>query len=167
MGKVTKAEAHLSVDEVKTKIKETVGFWRVQKWLVILNALIDPRPAGEIAKHTGLAVQTVHNIISSYNRFGASALEIPGKGGRFRSYLSTDEEKEFLETFIEKAIDGQVPTIAEIKTALEKHIGHSVHKTTVYRLLKRNGWRKITPRPFHVNAKKKEQERFKKTSRKR
>ena len=49
MGKVTKSIPHLSKEEIQERIKATVGFWRVQKWLVIWNALVDPRPAGEIA----------------------------------------------------------------------------------------------------------------------
>jgi len=88
MGKVTKVVGRLSEKEIQKKIKETAGFWRVRKWLVIWNALVAPRPAAEIALHTGLAVQTVHNLISAYNRKGPAAIETPGKGGRRRSYLS-------------------------------------------------------------------------------
>lgn len=79
---------HLTEEQIKDKIKETVGFWRIQKWLVILNAVVDPRPAKEIALHTGLAEQTIHNIISRYNRQGPEALELPGKGGRRNAYMS-------------------------------------------------------------------------------
>ena len=164
MGNVTKVVEHLSEEEIIKKIKDTVGFWRVQKWLVIWNALVDPRPASEIALHTGLAVQTVHNLISAYNRKGPTAIETPGKGGRRRSYLSWKEEVAFLEPFIQKAITGQIATAGEIKAAFEKNIGRTVHKTTVYRLLKRHGWRKITPRPFHVQSKIEKQEQFKKNS---
>ena len=163
MGKVTKSIPHLSKEEVQERIKGTVGFWRVQKWLVIWNALVDPRPAGEIALHTGLAEQSVHNLISRYNRLGPEVVEGPGKGGRRRSYLSWDEETSFLESFRQAALTGQIATVAEIKEALERRIGKKVHKTTVYRLLKRQGWRKVVPRPFHVDADKKEQEAFKKT----
>jgi transposase len=164
MGKTTKSIAHLSKEEIQTKIKTTVGFWRVQKWLVIWNALVDPRPAGEIALHTGLAEQSVHNLISRYNRLGPEAVEGPGKGGRRRYYLSWDEEVVFLESFKQAALTGQIATVAEIKEALERRLGKRVHKTTVYRLLKRHGWRKLVPRPFHVDADKQEQETFKKTS---
>ncbi|MBU1627997.1 winged helix-turn-helix domain-containing protein [bacterium] len=167
MTKVTKATSHhLTEAEIMAKIKETVGFWRVQRWLVILNALVDPRPAKQIALHTGLAEQTVHNFVSLYNRFGSQAIETPGKGGRKHSYLSFDEEADFLKSFEEKAVKGQIATANEIKTALEKRLGHGVHKTTVYRILKRHGWRKLSPRPYHVEAKKEEQESFKKNSRK-
>lgn len=166
MAKITKVKSHLTEDEIIAKIKETVGFWRVQRWLVILNALIDPRPAKQIALHTGLAVQSVHNFVSRYNRFGPQSIETPGKGGRKRSYLSFEEEADFLKSFEKKAASGQIATANEIKAALEKHLGLIVHKTTVYRILKRHGWRKISPRPYHVKAKKEEQEDFKKNSRK-
>jgi transposase len=164
MGKVTKSIPHLSKEEIQGKIKTTVGFWRVQKWLVIWNALVDPRPAKEIALHTGIAEQSVHNLISKYNRMGPEAVEGPGKGGRRRSYLSWDDEVAFLESFKQAALTGQVATAAEIKIALENLLGHTVHKTMVYKLLKRQGWRKLVPRPFHIDADKQEQEAFKKNS---
>ena len=164
MGNVTKAASYLSEEEIFKKIKETVGFWRVQKWLVIWNAMVDPRPASQIALHTGMAIPTVHNLISNYNRIGPAAIETPGKGGRRRAYLSWEEETSFLEPFIQKAITGQIATAGEIKEALEDKLGHSVHKTTVYRLLKRHGWRKIAPRPFHIQSNKETQEQFKKNS---
>ena len=73
MTKVTRAVPHLSEEEIFKRIKQTRGFWRVQKWLAILIATVDPCPAVEIARHTGLAEQTIHNLISSYNRLGHSA----------------------------------------------------------------------------------------------
>jgi transposase len=164
MGKVTKSIPHLSKEEIQERIKTTVGFWRVQKWLVIWNALVDPRPAREIALHTGLAEQSVHNLISQYNRVGPEVVEGPGKGGRRRFYLSWEEEAAFLESFKQAALTGQIATSAEIKRVLESRLGHKVHKTMVYKLLKRHGWRKLVPRPFHVDADKQEQEAFKKTS---
>jgi len=52
---------------------------------------------------------------------------------------------------------------AEIKEALEKRLSHKVHKTMVSRLLKRQGWRRLVPRPFHVDADREKHEAFKKT----
>ena len=95
MGKVSKVEPHMTVERIQAKIRRTVGFWKVQKWLVILHATVDPKPARDITLHSGLAEQTVH-------------------------------------------------------------------KSTIYRLLSRHGWRKVVPRPTHVNADKNKQEEFKK-----
>ena len=162
MGRVSKATAHLTEEEIQIRIHRTVGFWKVQKWLVILNATVAPRPAREIALHTGLAEQTVRNLISGYNRFGPQAVEGKGKGGRRRSYMKWEEEKKFLNQYINKALTGQITTVYEIKEAFEKRVGKTVHKTTIYRLLDRHGWRKIVPRPKHVNSDKEKQEEFKK-----
>ncbi|MBF0465703.1 MAG: helix-turn-helix domain-containing protein, partial [Nitrospirae bacterium] len=92
MMKKTKVLEHLTEAEIKEKLRETTGFWRVQKWLVILNALIAPRSAKEIALHIGLAEQTVRNLTSQYNRLGPKILDGPGKGGRRNSCLTTDRE---------------------------------------------------------------------------
>ncbi len=163
MGKVTQVVPYLTADEIKERMKQTVGFWRVQKWLVILNATIDPRSAKLVALHTGLAEQTVHNLVSSYNRHGPKVMEGPGKGGRRRAYRSLDDERVFLDPFFKKALIGQIATVAEIKMAWEKVLARKVHKTTVYQLLQRHEWRKVVPRPFHEQAKAEEQEVFKKT----
>ena len=78
--------------------------------------------------------------------------------------MTIEEEKEFLKPFFDKAEKGLITTTSEIKKSLENALGHSVHKTTVYRLLARHGWRKITPRPAHPKTNKEEQETFKKPS---
>jgi transposase len=164
MAKVTKAVRYLSEEEILSRMKRTVGFWRVQKWLAILIATVDPCPAQKIARHTGLAEQTIHNLISSYNRLGPQALEGPGKGNRGRAYLSLEEESEFLEPFFEGAAIGRIATAREIRKALEKRLGCSAHITSVYRLLKRHGWRKLVPRPVHAEAREERQAEFKKNS---
>lgn len=163
MGRVSQAAPHLSVEEVKTKLKAAVSYWPRQKWLVIYNALVDPRPAAEIAKHTGISVASVHKLLSQYNRWGAEAIETPGKGGRYNYYLTLEQEQEFLAKFFEKAARGQVATATEIKIAYEELVGHGVHKTTIYRLLDRHKWRQIVPRPSHIKADPNTQEEFKKT----
>jgi transposase len=103
-------------------------------------------------------------LISIYNRHGPAGIETLGKRGRKNYYLSFDEEVNFLKSFEDEASSGQIATVLEIKAAFEKIVGHEVHKTTIYRLLKRHGWRKVMPRPFHVDSKKDKQESFKKTS---
>ena len=84
MARVTRAAAHLSVEEVKERMQTAPHpLWR-QRWLIIYNALVEPRKAEEIARHCGVSTATVHSVISRYNRFGVTAIETPGKGGRRR-----------------------------------------------------------------------------------
>lgn len=163
MSRVSRAALHLSVEAVEQKLKSADSYWHRQKWLIVYNGLVDPRPASAIAKQTGVSVATVHKIISQYNQIGVAALETPGKGGRYNSYLTREQEKEFLAKFFEQAAKGQIPTVTQIKIAYEQLVGHPVHKTTIYRLLDRHQWRKIVPRPCHVKANPQEQEAFKKT----
>ncbi|MBF0437169.1 MAG: winged helix-turn-helix domain-containing protein [Magnetococcales bacterium] len=113
--------------------------------------------------HTGMAKQTVHNLISQYNRRGLEAMAGPGRGGRYRANLTLEEEAVFLEPFKAKAITGQIATAQQIHAALEERLERPVHISSVYRLLKRHGWRKIAPRPQHLESKAEEQEAFKKT----
>lgn len=163
MSKKTQAKSHLSSKEIEQKIKTTVGFWRVQKWLIVYNALKYPRSAEEIAKPLAVSVSLVHKTISEYNRYGSAAIETKGKGGRRNSYMALDEERKFMESFIILAQKGYIATAGDIKEAFEKIIGNTVHKTTIYRLLERNGWRKVVPLPHHPKKDIQAQKDFKKT----
>lgn len=164
MARVSRVLAHLTVEEVKQKLAESKQVWQQQKWLIVYNALVDPREAQEIALHTGTSVWTVHQVISKYNRYGAAAIATPGKGGRRNCYLSWDEEQEFLAPFFELAALGKIATIAVIRKAFEEQVAATVDPSTIYRLLERHGWRKIVPRPHHPKADLSEQQEFKKTS---
>jgi len=103
--------------------------------------------------------------VSRYNRFGPQAIEGREHGIRRRCYLKKDEEAEFLESFLDVASTGEICVAGPIKEALEALLDHPVHHSTVYRMLHRNGWREIVPRPAHPEAKEEVQEAFKKTSR--
>ena len=166
MSKISKAKSHLSELEIMNKIKTTTGFWRVQKWLIVYNALKYPRKAEEISKHLAVSESLVHKTLSEYNRLGSSSIETKGKGGRRNSYLSKDEEVKFLESYILEARRGHFATVSEIQDSYEELIGNKVHKTTIYRLLERHDWRKIVPLPFHPKQDKEAQESFKKTLKK-
>lgn len=61
---------------------------KVQKWLVIYNVLVDPRPVSEIAKHTGLSEGSVYRIISDYNKMGPEGLD----GKELRDFLGADPQ---------------------------------------------------------------------------
>lgn len=167
MARVTRAAAHLSVEEIKHRLKTDPRPWCRQRWLIIYNALVEPRKAEEIAKHCGVSKATVHQVISTYNQLGVGAIETPGKGGRRHEYLTLEEEQQFLSPFFARAESGEIATTAEIQQAFEARIGHEVDDSTIYRLLNRHGWRKLMPRPRHPKASKEAQEQFKKTLRRR
>jgi transposase len=163
MRQVTQALPHIELAAVKDNVKTATKHWERQKWLVVYNAMVDPRSASEIAKHIGVSKGFVHKVIQSYNRYGETAWETPGKGGRRNCYLSWQQEKQLIESFKEKAVKGHIATSKEIKIAYEQKIGFPVDKTTIYRLLERHQWRKVVPRPSHPKEEPKSIEEFKKT----
>jgi transposase len=160
MGRITRAKLHLSVEEVKKRMNNDPRPLYRKRWMIIYNALVDPREAKDIAKHTGVSVKTVHKLISTYNKLGVEAVETPGKGGRRSGYMTLEEEREWLRPFFERAKRGEITTVAQIKQEFEKRVEHKVDETTIYRLLERHEWRKLVPRPFHPKADKEEQKLF-------
>src|SRR5258706_10525073 len=108
MARITRAALHLSVEEVKAKVKGDPRPFCRQRWLIIYNALVDPREASEIAKHTGTTVAMVHRVIASYNRLSVSAVETAGKGGRRRQLMSLAEEQALLAPFFSRAERGEI-----------------------------------------------------------
>jgi transposase len=163
MARITRAAAHLTLEEVKTRMRTDPRPLYRQRWLIIYNALVAPRKAEEIARHCGVSKATVHQVISTYNRLGVVGVETPGKGGRRHQYLTREEEEQFLAPFFTRAQAGEIATVREIWQAFEQRVGHHVDDSTIYRLLDRHGWRKLMPRPRHPKADPQAQEQFKKT----
>ena len=167
MARITRAAAHLTREEVKQRMTSDPRPLYRQRWLIIYNALVEPRKAEDIARHCGVAKATVHAVISSYNRQGVAAVETAGKGGRRSGYLSLAGEREFLAPFFGRAAQGALTTTEEIWRAFETRVEHKVDESTIYRLLARHGWRKLMPRPRHPKADPQAQEQFKQTLRRR
>ncbi len=174
--RITRAASHLSVDEVKERMKTERRAWVRQHWWIIYNALVAPRKADEIALHTGVSATTVHRVIARYNRLGPATIEQSGpatieqsaKGGRHHEYLTIEQEQAFLQPFFARAERGEIATVEQIQQAYEEQVQHEVHVNTIYRLLHRHGWRKLAPRARHPKANQEEQAAFqKKTSSKR
>ena len=163
MARITRAAAHLTIEEVKNRMRTAPRLLYRQRWLIIYNALVQPRKAEEIARHCGVSKATVHQVISTYNRLGVVAVETPGKGGRRHQYLTREEEEQFLTPFFARAEAGEIATVREIWQAFETRVGHHVDDSTIYRLLDRHGWRKLMPRPRHPKADPQAQKQFKKT----
>src|SRR5438270_14005171 len=123
MARITRAAAHLTVEEVKNRMRTDPRPLYRQRWLIIYNALVQPRKAEEIAEHCGVSKATVHQVISTYNRLGVEAVQTPGKGGRRHEYLTLQEEQDFLAPFFARAESGEIATSAQIQQAFEALVG--------------------------------------------
>jgi len=116
----------------------------------------------EIALAIGWDASSVRRLQSKYLKEGEAALIVSARGGRHRENLSLEEEKELLGPFFEKSKAGAILIVKEIKLAYEGKVGGKVPKSTIYRMLARHGWRKVSPRPHHPQADPLKQEEFKK-----
>ena len=86
------------------------------------------------------------------------------RGGRRRSHMSIEEEKAFLLPFFEKAKEGGMLVVSEVKEAMDKQLGRQVALASAYNLLHRHGWRKLAPDKRHPQSDIEIQEAWKKNS---
>jgi transposase len=141
--------------------KDKATYQRVQcVWLRAALGL----PAPQVAQALGWSLSAVHHVQARYLRQGSAALLGPGRGGRAHAYLSVAEEQQLLTRFAVSAAQGGVVEASPVRRAYEATVGHTVSRSTLYRLLSRHGWRKLAPRPRHRAARAAAQEAFKKSS---
>ena len=153
-----------TVEALKARLKQAktiAEFQRIQ--CVLMRAALDCT-ASEIAQVLGWATVTVHITHSRWAKEGESFFELKGKGGRRSQNLTEQEEAEVLAPFLGPATAGNVLKVADIQTAYEARVGKVVPNSTIYRVLQRHGWRKVTPRPRHPKADVTARGAFKKTS---
>ena len=149
--------------EVLWKRAKTRGqYQRVQcVWLRATLGLSSEEVARAVGWHPG----SVRRVQSLYLREGADVLMSVGRGGRRNENLTVEQERKLLDGFLAKARRGGLLEVSEVRAAYEEAVGHSVPRSTVYRMLKRHGWRKIAPRPRHPKSDPSRREEFKKNSR--
>ena len=118
----------------------------------------------QVAQAVGWSPGRVRQIWSRYFTEGEGALRGVGRGGRFHENLTRAQEAELLASLLPTAQAGGVLVVSEIKARYEALVGRTVPKSTIYRVLARHGWRKVAPRPRHVQSDPSRQGEFKKNS---
>jgi len=121
---------------------------QIDKRLQVLELRCEGKGLDEIASITEFHRSHVSNLIRKYFEEGLQAVSEKHYHGNRRN-MGIEEEAQFLEQFREKAEQGQVLDIHEIRAAYEKEVGHSIGCAQVYRVLHRHGWRKVMPRSKH------------------
>lgn len=150
-----------SLEQLLKKVKTKTQFQRVQcLWLRTSLGL----SSHDVAIAIGWNASSVRHLQALFLKEGEAVLQASKRGGRYRANITADEENTFLASFLEKSVRGEILVVSKIKSAYEKIVGHAVPKSTIYRILARHGWRKITPRPHHPKADVILQEEFKKNS---
>jgi len=153
-----------SAEVLRSALKSARGAGEVRRIQAVLMRAISDAPPAEIAAVTGLSVATVRILHSTFLTKGLEGLLGPGRGGARRRNLSHEDEIALLAGFLAPAKSGGVVVVKAIHEAYEAALGRPVSSTTVYRLLARHGWRKITPRSRHPKQDVAAQAAFKKRS---
>ena len=127
-----------------------------------LRAALD-LPAAQVATALGWHIGSVYNLPSRYLHDGSATLVGIGRGGRRQALLTEEQEAQLLSMFASFAGQGGVVEAGVLRRAYEEKVGAKVAKSTVYRLLARQGWRNLVPRPYHPDASREQQQAFKKS----
>ena len=116
---------------------------------VLLPALAN-MTLDQTATLLGIGRASVHRLQQRF-REDLKAARPPQKpwGGRRRALMSLEEEKAFLEPWVEQARSAGVWVVSPWRAALAEKLGRKVTFSVVYRLLARHGWRKVAPDTRH------------------
>jgi len=106
------------------------------------------KSAREISAITGFHPAYVSQLMAKYRDGGIEAITGNHYGGNRRN-MSVEEEAKLLEPFRQRASQGQLIEISEIKAAYEKAVGHTIGGSQIYYVLRRHGWHKVMPRSKH------------------
>ena len=128
----------------KRKVKDANAYRRLQ----VLYLRVKGKTNAEISEIVGYSKPYVINIVAKYRSKGMDAIMEDRRTSNNRR-LSFEEEVTFLEQFNDLAEAGQLVTIHTIMEKFAEKTGTPCADTTIYRMLKRHGWRKVSPRPMH------------------
>ena len=149
------------LNEALKHAKTKAEFQRIQcLWLRASLGL----NADQVAMALGWQPTSVRRLQAQYLKEGDQVLRALGRGGRRHQNLTVEQERQLLAEFSTQAKEAGMLEVSQIKRAYEEVIGHSVPKSTVYRMLARHGWRKLAPRRRHPQVSRQRQRAFKKNS---
>ncbi len=133
---------------------------------ILLPALVGATHE-QTATALGVGRATVARLQAGFRRRSAPASKqrFYNWGGRRRSLLSIEEERDFLQPWLEQAKQGAMVVVSPIRAALSHRLKRPVKASVVYRLLSRHGWRKVAPDTRHPKSRPEVQEEWKKNCR--
>ncbi|WP_226860388.1 winged helix-turn-helix domain-containing protein [Acidithiobacillus thiooxidans] len=63
--------------------------------------------------------------------------------------MNLEREARILDEVLADAQEGDIVVIPQLKPVIEEKVGKSMALSTIYRMLARHGWRKLTPDIYH------------------
>ena len=78
--------------------------------------------------------------------------------------MTTEQECEALAPFLDRARNGGILVVGQVRAELEACLGRSMALSSVYNLLHRHGWRKLAPDRRHPQSDEQAQQEWEKNS---
>jgi transposase len=156
-----------SISSARQVVQQTQNVREFRQALAVLLPAELNASLEQTARLLGVGRATVPRLQSGFRRRSDANDSVrKGWGGRRRTLMSEEEEREFLRPWMEKALTGGVLVLSPIRAALSQRLGRKVATSVVYRFLERHGWRKVAPDTRHPKSDPRIQEDWKKNFRK-
>ncbi|HEV6293235.1 TPA: IS630 family transposase [Streptococcus pneumoniae] len=136
------------IQTIKTLLKDSRTAKYHKRLQIVLFRLMG-KSYKEIIEFLDCNQTTIWRNVKKYEEFGLDSLLQETRGGRNHAYMTVEEEKAFLARHLKATEAGEFVTIDALFQAYKKELGRSYTRDAFYQLLKRHGWRNITPRPEH------------------
>ena len=124
---------------------------RVAKRLEVLELRYKEKSNAEISKMTGFNVRYITALMGLYKKQGLAEF-IRIKQTSHRRNMTEAAEAEVLVMCDQEAEAGKMLTVDTVRKKLEEKLGRETSHNYVYRVMKRQGWRKVMPRSKHPKA---------------
>lgn len=121
----------------------------------------------QTAKAIGRSVGATCNLRTRYCKVARHEREAPRpkRALRNRAKATLEREAQILDEVLAGAMRGGVVVVPPLKDKIEERLGKPVALSTIYRMLARNGWRKLAPDKTHPQGDAAARENWKKNSR--
>ena len=124
---------------------------RVARRLHVIELRYEGKTSKEIAEKLDMNWMYISEVVKQFKTQGLEEFARMKYTGHNRK-LSNEQEEKILQECEQKAKDGHITSVEEVRKALNAEIGGTTACSYVYRVLKRHGWVKKMPRPKHPKS---------------
>jgi hypothetical protein len=105
----------------------------------------------QTAKAIGRSVGATCNLRTRYGKVARGERQVPRskRALRNRANATLEREARILDEVLEGSMRGGIVVVPPLKEKVEERLGKPVALSTIYRMLARNGWRKLAPDTAH------------------
>ena len=143
-------------DKFSGKQKKQIRHWKkkltdvkLYRKMEVLDYAAKGYTHSEISKLTDFSVSRVSDFVREFVNNGIGYFVKEHRKGNSRRNLTPEQEEQLIDEFKEKALKGEVVSLAEMKLRYEEIRGQETANSTFYDFLKRMNWRRVMPRGAH------------------